>query len=180
MNAETNQANLAHPFITALLESFMAQLDRRIEFKVQEAIGDKITELFESRIEALIAEKMDEAIEAAVESAIEDHTSNETHGADIDDVVEQIFGSHKFDRRIANAIEESIDSHCSDYDHDQLEEVENKLNDYQVDERIQDALNEHTANEHESEINEEQIDERVREALKYLSVQVTWTDTPNT
>jgi hypothetical protein len=144
--------------VTAALAKASPTLDEtKIQALIDEAVGTKITELFEERIGELITEKMDEAIEAAIEQ----HTQIEAHG-DIDGLVDEVTGSHAFDRAIGRAIEDAMDNHTSDYDHDELNTISDKLDDDAVDAKLEDF------------VPRDEIEERVAEALGSALAQTTF------
>jgi len=107
----------------------------QIQALVDAAVGAKITELFEARIGEMIDEKM----ESVIEDAIEQHTQNEMHG-DADAIADAVMGTRTFERAIERAIEDVMDTHTSDYDHDKLAEMDDKLSEDEIDEKLQDYV----------------------------------------
>jgi len=160
---------------TYIEQQISNNLQATLQAKIDEAVGDKITELFSDKIGELISEKMTEAIETAIDR----HVTDETHGADPDEVADAIFDSYtamrKFkgviDEKVAELVDEALDNHCNEFDHSKLDT--DLLTESEVDGMITDAITEHT-NDPEHAANTEAIDERVREALKHLTVRVEW------
>ena len=108
----------------------------QIQFLVDAAVGAKITELFEARIGEMIDEKM----ESVIEDAIEQHKQSEQHDIDTEAVVDAVVESRAFDRALERAVEDVMDAHTSDYDHDKLAEMDDKLSEDEIDEKLQDFV----------------------------------------
>ena len=108
----------------------------QIQTLVDAAVGAKITELFEARIGEMIDEKM----ESVIEDAIEQHKQSEQHDIDTEAVVDAVVESRAFDRALERAVEDVMDAHTSDYDHDKLAEMDDKLSEDEIDEKLQDFV----------------------------------------
>lgn len=108
----------------------------QIQALVDAAVGAKITELFEARIGEMIDEKM----ESVIEDAIEQHKQSEQHDIDTEAVVDAVVESRAFDRALERAVEDVMDAHTSDYDHDKLAEMDDKLSEDEIDEKLQDFV----------------------------------------
>ena len=165
------QINFLNVIATALNTYIEQQISTALQPKIDEAVGAKITELFSDKIGELISEKMTEAIETALDR----HVTDETHGADPDEVADAIFDSYtamrKFkgviDEKVAEMVSEELDNHCSEYDHSKLDT--DLITDSDADDKIAEAIEEFKGDDQT-----EAIDERVREALKHLTVRVEW------